>query len=66
MPLAQRQSFQFLQTWYFERFRGDFRHSVQLQVFGAVSSRRFFSGPVVNAWNILKDLQGCSPAVPGP
>ena len=44
MPLTQRQSLQILQTWYFERFRGDFRHSVQLQVFGAASSRRFFFG----------------------
>lgn len=51
------------------------KHGISIafgETFGTVCSYKFlvlclhdsFSGPVVNAWNILKDLQGCSPAVP--
>ena len=64
MPLAQRQSFQFLQRWYFERFRGDFRHSVQLQVFGAVSSRRFFFGTLGQCVEHLERSSGLQSGSP--
>ena len=64
MPLAQCQSFQFLQRWYFERFRGDFRHSVQLQVFGAVSSRRFFFGTLGQCVENLERSSGLQSGSP--
>ena len=54
MPLGQGPSFQLLQTWYLECFRGGVRHTTS---FSDYVFRRFFAGPMINPWNILKDLQ---------